>query len=443
MRRAFFHSCLSFIIFTYPVFGETDKDKEPEPKKVTVEATAEIVSDFLWRGISLAGESMRRRNGESYSSLTYAPALQPTINIFSPEKNFQVQLFGNFQLTDRADRDSDKRLFQSAPGGVGPSYHGEESKYWDPYNQDTCAQNMSNQLTGAGGDISQCGSRVPGKDVNGKNEPNGMRRSDGLFVAFTYHFDPTKLGSFSGGIWFYNTFNKSPAFAMAPSAQTPNPYAAGGTGLPYSPNVYNANNSNSITRLSWHEYYIIWKFPFLKDYEPTLSFFTQYSTENGGYMAGRNYISFSVAREFRKDEFFRIHPSVNVGYAMGNNAIDNRNGIQDITSTLTFFFGNFFVRGGNVYRPDLYIWDTNNAFGYAGGDPGRANWNRTASDGLVPDPSKMYGSGNSFILNSIDSFSSGNAAADSVAKIWAREKYTLQKIPQMLFYFSFGYTHVF
>ncbi|MDZ4727619.1 MAG: hypothetical protein SH817_15785 [Leptospira sp.] len=419
----------------------SEKTKFEEPKVIVV-TNVEIVSNFVWRGIDIGGDMMHRRNGDSYKSVSFAPALQPTIDIFSPSKNFQFQLFGSFQISQRHDRDSDKRLFQSTPGGVGPSYISEEPRFWDPSNQDNCAQNLQTQSLSGNGSFTGC-DRIPGQDISPQREPNGMRRADGLFSGFTYHFDEAKWGSLSVGIWFYNTFNKSPAFGMAPASQTPNPYASGGVGTPYSPNVYNSNNTNAITRLSWHEYFIFYKLPVLKQLEPTISLYTQYSTDNGGIMAGRNYISYSMGYEFRKGNFFRNMPSINIGYAAANNLIDNRNGIQDITGSWSFFFGDFFTRITGVYKPDLYIWDTNNAYGYAGGEPNRANWNRTSKDGLVPDPSKLYGAENSFVLNSIESLDFGNAGLNALGKTYLREMYTLQKIPAYILYYSFGYTKTF
>jgi hypothetical protein len=428
---------------TPPNIDTSINSSKSDEKKVTVVTNAEVVSNFIWRGIDIGGDMLHRRNGDAYKSYTFSPAIQPTIDVFSPSKNFQFQLFGSFQLMNRDDRDSDRRLYQTGSGGVGPSYISEEPKYWDAANQDTCAQNMQTQSLGGQPDYSACGNRVPGRDIAPAKEPNGLRRTDGLFTAFIYNFDESRFGQLSAGIWFYNTFNKSPAFAMAPSTQTANPYASGGTGSPYSPNVYNANNTNAITRLSWHEYFIFWKLPFLQTIEPTFSIFTQYSTDNGGYMAGKNYLSFSMSHEFRKDQFFRITPSLNIGYAAANNLIDNRNGIQDITGSWTFSFGDFFTRIVGIYRPDLYIWDTNNAYGYAGGDPNRASWNRTSADGLVPNPERTYGADNTFVLNAIESLNTGNASVDTLAKIYLREKFTLQKIPQHLLYYSFGITKTF
>ncbi len=440
----FFFISVRFSLIAQSLPLETSQAQTKISKEsVTIITNTEIVSNFIWRGIDIGGDMLRRRNGEMYSSYTYSPALQPTIDIYSPSKNFQFQMFGSFQLRNREDRDSDRRLFQTGSGGVGPSYISEEPKYWDASNQDLCAQNIQTQSTGAMPDYSTCGSRVPGKDVTPATEPNGMRRADGLFTAFIYNFDESRLGKISAGIWFYNTFNKSPAFAMSPTTQNGNPYASGGTGTPYSPNVYNSNNTNAITRLSWHEYFIFWKLPFLESIEPTFSIYTQYSTDNGGYMAGKNYLSLAVGHEFRKDQFFRIQPSLQFGYAAANNLLDNRNGIQDITGGWTFTLGDFFARIVGIYRPDLYIWDTNNAYGYAGGDPSRASWNRTSEDGRIPNPARMYGADNTFVLNAIEGLNTGNASVDSVAKLYLREKYTLQKIPQTILYYSFGVTKSF
>jgi len=436
--------CLKNLSAQSPPNIDTDIPLSKKDKNsLTIVTNTEIVSNFIWRGIDIGGDMLQRRNGEAYKSYTFSPAIQPTIDVFSANKNFQFQLFGSFQMTNREDKDSDRRLYQTGSGGVGPSYLSEEPRYWDAANQDTCAQNMQIQSLGGNPDYTTCGSRLPGRDVSPSKGPNGMRRTDGLFTAFIYNFDESSLGKLSVGIWFYNTFNKSPAFVMAPATQNPNPYASGGTGTPYSPNVYNSNNKNSITRLSWHEYFIFWKLPILKSIEPTISLFTQYSTDNSGYMAGKNYISFSIGHEFRKDKFFRIQPTLNIGYAAANNLIDNRNGIQDITGSWTFYFGDFFTRIVGIYRPDLYIWDTNNAFGYAGGDPNRAHWNRTSEDGLVANPARMYGADNSLVLNAIEGLTTGNASTDSIAKLYLREKFTLQKIPQVLLYYSFGVTKTF
>ncbi|MGE8721780.1 hypothetical protein ACO2KH_10635 [Leptospira terpstrae] len=423
------------VLFSFPLRSQTHTDV---PKPIIIETNTEIVSDFLWRGNSFAGEGQSRRNGAAYQSFTYAPALQPSINVWSPEKKFQFSLFGNFQLTNRDDRDSDRRLLQSSPGGVGPSYLGEETKFFDPYGQDPCVRSLHDRIANGNDGSDPCLGYSPNQGLGPKKEPNGNKRADGMFFSMSYHFEPSRFGDFAVGIWFYNTFQKTPNSLLSPGTQKQNSYASGGPN-----NTFNANNTDAITRLVWHEYFLHWKLPFLKIVKPTISYYTQYSTENGGLLAGKNYLSLSGSYTFREDHFFRIMPHFNFGYAMGNNAVDNRNGIQDITTSTSFFFGDFFIKFAHIFRPDLYLWDTNNYYGYAGGDPNKAHWNRSSEDGKVTNPSRIYGAYNTSILNAIEQSSTGNSLGDSIAKTWLREAYTLQKIPSHLFYVSFGFSKVF
>ncbi|MCG6148149.1 hypothetical protein LFX15_07610 [Leptospira levettii] len=424
-----------FLILTVQIRSESKSD---DNKSITIDTHTEIVSDFIWRGNSFAGEGQNRRNGASYQSFTYAPALQPTISILSPDKKMEWMLFGSFQLTNRSDKDSDKRLFQSSPGGVGPSYLGEESKYFDPYNQDPCVQSVHNQLISGTPTNTNCQSFLPNQGYGPKKEPNGNKRVDGMFFSMMYHFDPGVFGDFSVGIWFYNTFQKTPNSLLPPATQKQNGVVSGGPN-----NAFNANNPDAQTRLSWHEYFFQWKLPWLRIVKPTISYYTQYSTENGGLFAGKNYLSLSAQYTFFEGDFFRIQPHWNLGYAMSNNAIDNRNGIQDITSSIALFFGDFFLKGAHILRPNPYLFDTNNYFGYPNGDPDKANWNRSSEDGKVVNPSRINGAYNTAILNAIDQISTGNSLNDTIIKTALRESYTLQKIPIHLFYVSFGYSKSF
>lgn len=424
-----------FISLSFPLRSQT---KTEEPKPIIIETNTEIVSDFLWRGNSFAGESQSRRNGAAYQSFTYAPALQPSVNVWSPEKKIQFSLFGNFQLTNRDDRDSDRRLLQSSPGAVGPSYLGEEAKFFDPYGQDPCVRSLHDRISTGSEGSDPCQGYSPNQGFGPKKEPNGNKRADGMFFSLMYHFDPSQYGDFAVGIWFYNTFQKTSNSLLNQSTQKQNPYVSGGPN-----NTFNANNPDAISRLVWHEYFLHWKLPFLKIVKPTISYYTQYSTENGGLMGGKNYLSISGSYTFREDQFFRIMPHFNLGYAMGNNAVDNRNGIQDITTSTSFFFGDMFIKFAHIFRPDLYLWDTNNYYGYAGGDPNQSHWNRSSEDGKVPNPSRIYGAYNTSILNSIEQINTGNSLGDSFLKTWLRERYTLQNIPFHLFYVSLGYSKVF
>nr|WP_246032079.1 hypothetical protein [Leptospira fluminis] len=414
-----------------PMYGPAPAPHSNSQSKDTkIEVVHEIVTDFVWRGLSFSGENLNRRNNESYRAFTFVPSYQPTITFHTPLKGFQVQFWGNFQLTDRNDRDSDGR-FQLFPGGPGPAYPGQGSaSSLSPYsapspdvlNSRCVYDTQANLLHGNVATGSTCGGQVPGF----KKEQNGMRRSDGLFYAFYYNFDKTDWGTFTAGIWFYNTFNKNTSYS-SPALGALNPLAEQG--------VSGANNpSTQITRLAWEEYFFFWKFPFLKWANPTLSFYTQISSENSGLAAGKNYISLTVGHEFFADKFFRVLPQVNVGYVMSNNLVDNRNGIQDVTSTLTFFFGKFFFKAADVWRPDLYLYDTDNYYGATGGYVNRNN-----RDNKIVNPSKVNGPANQIVLDYIN----GNASLSESMKQVLREAYTLQKIPSHLIWFSIGFSQTF
>lgn len=403
--------------------------------ETTIDITHEIVSDFIWRGLSFSGEMANRRRNDSYASTTFVPSYQPTININTPFKGFMIQFWGNFQLTERNDRNNDGRL-QLFPGGPGPSYPGQGNPFIAPnpdlLNQSCVYDTQNNLLSGNYTTGPTCGGLVP----KPYKEQNGMKRADGLFYAFYYTFEKSSWGKFTVGTWFYNTFHKNSAYVSTP---------LGGYNSLAAQGVSSSNNtSNQVTRLAWQEYYIFWQLPefsflpFISYLTPTISFYTQISAENASLAAGKNYLSLYLSHEYFKEDFFRITPAVNIGYEMSNNIVDNRYGIQDITSSLTFYFGKFFIKGNHVYRPNLYMYDTDNYYGATGG-----YINRNTKDGLIVDPSKVNGPLNQFLLDQIASSPLIPDAGDGSLRQLIRESYLLQKIPAHLFWFSIGFSHNF
>ncbi len=377
-------------------------------KNTKIEVSSEIVSDFIWRGMSFSGEAYNRRNNESYKSMNFVPSFQPTIDIHTPLEGFKVQLWGNFQLTDRENRDSDGKLLQSYPGGPGPSYIGQ------PATGDACIDSIMANGLGNPQMSSKCGpNQAFGQGVKPYKESNGMKNSDGLFTAFSYSFDKTNWGEFTVGTWFYNTFHKS-----------------------YSNTVVDPGNPRPRqSRMAWQEYYIFWKLPFLKAANPTLSYYTQVSQENSGAQVGKNYFSIHLSHEFFKGKFFRVTPSTNLGYTFSNNNFESRNGFQDLTSALKFNLADFFFKATHVYRPNLYMYDSDYYFGATGG-----RQNRSTNDGMIVDPSRVYGADKQYAFDYIDQVF--NKPNDPI-NIYLKEKMTLQKIQQNLFWFSIGYTKTF
>jgi hypothetical protein len=336
--------------------------------------------------------------------MNYVPSYQPTIDIHTPLDGFKIQLWGNFQLTDRENRDSDNRLLQSYPGGPGPSYIGQRNS------GDACIDSLMANGVGNPQMSSLCApNQVIGQGVKSYKENNGMKNSDGLFTAFSYSFDKTKWGTFTVGTWFYNTFHKS-----------------------YSNTVVDANNPRPrASRMAWQEYYIFWKLPFLTSANPTVSYYTQVSQENSGSQIGKNYLSLSLSHEFFEGKFFRITPSTNIGYTMSNNNFESRNGIQDITSSLKFNLGSFFLKTTHVYRPNLYMYDSEHYYG---------GTNRSTNDGMTTDPSKIHGADKQYMLDLVDQiFTKPNDPVNTYLK----EKLTQQKIQSNLFWFSIGYSKTF
>ncbi|TGM07202.1 hypothetical protein EHQ76_04840 [Leptospira barantonii] len=395
----------------------------------TIDVTHEIVTDFIWRGLSFSGEMANRRRNDSYPSTTFVPSYQPTIDINTPLKGFKIQFWGNFQLTERNDKDNDGR-FQLFPGGPGPSYPGQGNPFTAPnpdlLNQSCVYDTQNNVMGGNYATGPTCGGLTP----TAHKEQNGMKRADGLFYAFYYTFEKTSWGKFTVGTWFYNTFNKNPAYISTP---------LGGYNSLAAQGITSSNNtSNQITRLAWQEYYIFWQLPFLSYLTPTISFYTQMSQENAGLAAGKNYLSLYMSHEYFAEKFFRITPAVNIGYEMSNNIVDNRYGIQDITSSLTFYFGKFFIKGNHVYRPNLYMYDTDNYYGATGGYV-----NRNTKDGLIVDPHKVNGPVNQYLLDQIANSPLIPDAGDGSLRQAIRESYLLQKIPAHLFWFSVGFSHSF
>lgn len=387
-----------------------DPQKEVSTKKNTkIDVSSEIVSDFIWRGMSFSGEAYNRRNNDAYKSMNFVPSFQPTIDIHTPLEGFKVQLWGNFQLTDRENRDTDGKLLQSYPGGPGPSYIGQ------PASGDQCIDSIMANGLGNPQMSSKCApNQVFGQGIKPYKEHNGMKNSDGLFTSFAYSFDKTNWGTFTVGTWFYNTFNKS-----------------------YSNTVVDPNNPTKPrqSRMAWQEYYLFWKLPFLKAANPTLSYYTQVSQENSGAQVGKNYFSIHLSHEFFEGKFFRITPSTNLGYTFSNNNVESRNGFQDLTTALKFNFADFFIKTTHVYRPNLYMYDSDYYFGATGG---RAN--RSTNDGMIVNPSKVNGADNQYVFDLIDQVF--NKPNDPI-NIYLKEKMTLQKIQQNLFWFSIGYTKTF
>ena len=389
----------------------SEKDDEP-----SIELTHEVVSDFIWRGNSYGGEYLSRRNNTAYNGTTQYWAYQPNIRLNAPIKGLYLEFWGNLALVGREDRDSDMRIFQASPGAAAIDPNAMFSKldsiqadpstnnllnsglFFDP------AQNIVNakcESDGANGCTDPSVSFVDPRSIKRHKEKNGMARTDGGFTTFAYNFQNKKFGDITWGIWFYYQFDKN-------------------------------------AKYSWDEYFIFWGLPFLEQtLKPTISFYTQSSFDYNSIYAGGHYGSFAVSHTFFEGKFFRVQPSSNLGYKYQNDNINQKSGFYDLSTSLKFFFADFFFSLNHVYRPDVYMYD-NDTWYYSVSQGTQAQPNRSQYDGKTVDPSKLFGAKNEAVYSAIDKLDAPDAL-----KSYAKAEYQSQKIVQNLFYISFGYNQKF
>ncbi|MBP9888268.1 MAG: hypothetical protein KBF93_18360 [Leptospiraceae bacterium] len=390
--------------------GSNKPNVKEDESEASVEVTAEVVSDFIWRGNSYGGEYLSRRNNSPYTGVNQYWAFQPNLRINSPVSGLYMEFWGNFSLNNRADRDSDMRLFQASPGGlpIDPYvYFGKLDSYkadpsagpidllYDP------ANNLVNSKCEADGCTNPETSFVDPRKVGKRREKNGMARTDGAFTTFAYNFQNKKFGDITWGVWFYYQFDKN-------------------------------------AKYSWDEYFIFWGLPFLQNViKPTVSFYTQSSFDFDSIYAGGHYLSFTVSHTFFEGKFFRVQPMSNLGYKYQNNNIDQKSGFYDLTTNLKFFFGDFFFSLNHAFRPDVHMYDSDSwYYPISQGSPSQVN--RNSYDGKIVDPSKLYGYKNELVYSAIDQLE-----APDIIKNYVKEEYQSQKVVQHLFYISFGYNFKF
>jgi hypothetical protein len=376
-----------------------------------MELTTEIVSDFVWRGNSYGGEYLSRRNNTQYKSVNEYWALQPNLRINAPIKGLYMELWGNFPLVGRKDRDSDMRLLQTHPGGpeIDPnsfiSKQGQIASDPATYNYNNTGffydpfLNINNNKCSADSTLGCSNpdqSFIDPRSVGQRKEKNGMARTDGVFTTFAYTFQNKKFGEITWGMWFYYQLDKN-------------------------------------SKYSWDEYFIFWGLPFLERYiKPTIQLYTQSSFDFGSIYAGGHYASFSVSHTFFEDQFFRIQPISSLGYKYINNNIDQKSGFYDWTNNLRFFFGDFFFSLNNAYRPNLYMYD-NDQFYFPLSQGSAYQTGGNQYDGKTVDPSKLYGPVNKAVYDAIDRLDTYSAVKNTL-----KEEYQSQKIVQNLFWISFG-----
>lgn len=333
-----------------------------------LEMEVQVSNDLVFRGSSFNGDLTNERNNRKFQSYTDAWSIIPDLRFRTPIKGLSVFLWGNINLQHYGDRDTDQYLFQNGAG------------------QPDRTQEILSKVTspGFGFDPNQ---------VKRHKEKNGAQRWNSAFMGIDYSWD-TKLGGLTYGTWLWSTANPE---------------------------------DKSI----WQEWFFRYRPPILDYLNPEFGFFINTSTNSQTNSAqlqenttGQKYFSFELGHTFFNGNFFQIEWEGHTGYLMHNDNKNRLSGVSNITNTLRFVFGDIFLGGSWIYRPEVDLFD---------------RYDSNPKDGRISDPSKLYGIENQFIQNQILSL----IANDPNFSNLVYERITSQSVIRNLFTINLGYRTVF
>lgn len=333
-----------------------------------LEMEVQVSNDLVFRGSSFNGDLTNERNNRKFQSYTDAWSIIPDLRFRTPIKGLSVFLWGNINLQHYGDRDTDQYLFQNGAG------------------QPDRTQEILSKVTspGFGFDPNQ---------VKRHKEKNGAQRWNSAFMGIDYSWD-TKLGGLTYGTWLWSTANPE---------------------------------DKSI----WQEWFFRYRPPILDYLNPEFGFFINTSTNSQTNSAqlqenttGQKYFSFELGHTFFDGNFFQIEWEGHTGYLMHNDNKNRLSGVSNITNTLRFVFGDIFLGGSWIYRPEVDLFD---------------RYDSNPKDGRISDPSKLYGIENQFIQNQILSL----IANDPNFSNLVYERITSQSVIRNLFTINLGYRTVF
>lgn len=345
----------------------------PTAKDYKIFFSQSMNNDANIRGASIFGERLNRRDNTPYNSFAQAWVLATAVQVLAPLKGLRMQLISANAVSHRNNVDSDGRLFQNGPGG-----------------EDVTNKSLNDLQSG----------KLTFDPNQTKRHPERNGLKDFIIGGIYYDWEMGSFGGFTTGLFYVNNTD------------------------PYRKNTFTEIN-------------MAWKLPFFRELlSPTLNIFNRISSETSTFNNlnnGSTYLSFGGNHDFRKKEYFRFSISSQLGYQYNNNNTDRRSGFSDLSSKIQFFLGQYFLALNHVYRPDVYLWDTDRNFPKIG-TYGDIN----ANDGKTVDPSKVNGPLNQFVADQIKA----NSPNDIVARALT-ENYQQQKIVRNIFFISFGYTLIF
>lgn len=141
-----------------------------------------------------------------------------------------------------------------------------------------------------------------------------------------------------------------------------------------------------------------------------------------------NYHSLGISEEWNLTDKLVFDAGIRFGYGV----LRNLQGMQDVTADIQFFYEGFFIGATAAYRPNLAFFDTDEAVPVnrtAGWLTGRSS----NTDGLVADPSRLYGPVNVILNQQIQNF------LDTTNGPQPYQYTPRQKLPRILYAFRIGY----
>ncbi|MCW7503170.1 hypothetical protein [Leptospira paudalimensis] len=379
-------------------------DVEKKEDSVTIEVTHEITNDFVWRGQSFSGDYISRRDNLPYKSISEAYTYVPVARI-SHQSGFFFELEANIALKGRGDRDSDQRI-QTYPGGnqidlnrwtgkflTNPN---DNTNYYDPSNavySENCDPSLANDPF-----ANPCA--ITPTQIKTYSERNGLGRTDGLFTTFAYEMETRRFGTFTVGSWWYFKKDRS-------------------------------------SKNTWNEYFIWWEMPWLKQsLNPTIQSFKQTSANTqAGYSS--HYSSFSLGHHFMKEKEVSFEWTTSFGYVWVNNPDSQKSGLNDITSSIKFFWNQIFLSFNHAHRPEIQLYDNDKIY-FVNSETNRMPTNLSERDGMTADPSQLFGIRNELVRSVIN-----QTDTTDLVQVWALNRIQSQMIPRNLFWFGIGMNQTF
>jgi hypothetical protein len=271
---------------SYVINIKEDGPKKPEPPKVII--TQMFGNDAAFQGVSLYGDRLARRNGDSYKSVNEAYNAMTFITFAGLPKGLEMDIGAANPFVGRSNTDRDG-VFQNTPGG-----------------------SSQNQTV-----INSFNSGALGFDPNmTKRRDEQNRLLDYLFTKLHYNHETKAFGTFGLGLITVHTTD--PIYSM-----------------------------RILYATSWKAPKNI--LPYLN---PNFIMYSNMLNEANGALQGNNNMRFNIFHKYVITDAFAITPSVTVGYLNANNNISREKGVGDISTTIKFSYLDYFLNLNHMRRSD-------------------------------------------------------------------------------------------